>query len=209
MVCFASSRYSRLDAVDIRTVGAMSQSSRKSVRNPYKGHQNRSMVAPISAPLQWPVDRVEAGEDDMPSLKNLFFGFLAGVIATVTIHEIIKYYLHQAGYIPLEAWSMDPVGVTGLPKIASDALWGGFWGSIFAFILGNVPTGSMTLKGALLGMLGPAIIGVLTVIPLVKGAPLFFDGEPVLIGSVLLILAGFGAMTAWLYGFFSSGCRLP
>jgi hypothetical protein len=187
----------------------MPQCPSKQVRIPYKGCEKKSKVGTISELTKSAVDRVEAGEDDMPSLKNLFLGFLAGVIATVTIHEIIKYYLHQQGYIPLEAWTMDPVAVTGLPKIVSDALWGGFWGSIFAFILGNVPTGSMTLKGALLGMLGPAIIGVLTVIPLVKGAPLFFDGEPVLIGSVLLILAGFGAMTAWLYGFFTSGCRLP
>lgn len=153
--------------------------------------------------------RIGIGEDDMTGLKNLILGFIAGAIATVTIHEIIKYYLNQHGYIPLEAWSMDPVAVTGLPKIASDMLWGGFWGSIFAFILGDRPTGSMTVKGALLGILGPAIIGVFLVRPLVSGAPIFFDGEPTLILSVLAILAGFGAVTAWLYGFFNSGCRLP
>ena len=146
---------------------------------------------------------------DGTSLKNIILGFLAGVIATLTVHEIIKCFLFDAGYIPLAPWAMDPVSPFGLPKLVSDALWGGLWGSIFALILGNVPTGSMTLKGALLGIVGPAILGVFILVPLVKGAPMFFDGEPALVISVLAILAGFGSVTAWLYGFFSSGCRFP
>jgi hypothetical protein len=38
---------------------------------------------------------------------------------------------------------------------------------------------------------------------------MLFGGDLGLVGSVLLILAGFGAATAWLYGFLASGCRLP
>ena len=145
----------------------------------------------------------------MTIVKNLFLGFLAGVIATLTVHEIIKFFLHDAGYIPLVAWSMDPVDPFGLPKLASDAFWGGLWGSIFSLFLGSAPSGSMTMKGIVMGLLGPALLGVFIIVPLIKGAPLFFDGNAILIGSVLLILAGFGSVTAWLYGFFTAGCRLP
>jgi hypothetical protein len=76
--------------------------------------------------------------------------------------------------------------------------------------VGGAPRGSMTLRGLLFGILGPALIGVFVAVPLVTGRfPLFFDGAPNMIGSVLLILAGWGAATAWLYGFFTSGGRLP
>ena len=105
---------------------------------------------------------------------------------------------------------MDPAGPFEIPQIASDALWGGLWGVIFALILGDVPKGSMTFKGILLGMIGPALIGIFILVPLLTGRiPLFLGGDGNLIGSVLLITAGFGAATAWLYGFMTSGCRLP
>lgn len=143
------------------------------------------------------------------SLKNILFGFLAGVIATVTIHELIKCYLFDAGAIPLKPWDMSPVGPWDVPHIVSASFWGGLWGSILALIFGNQPHGSMTLRGIVFGLIGPAILGALLWVPLIKGQAPFFDGEPVLIGSVLLILAGWGAVTAWLYGFFTSGCRLP
>lgn len=145
----------------------------------------------------------------MVSAKNLFFGILAGVIATLTVHEIIKDFLFGAGYFPAAPWSMAPVDITGIPKIISDALWGGAWGAIFAATLGNIPMGSMTLKGALMGIVGPAILGVFVAVPFIKGKALFLGGNVELMAAVLLILAGFGAVTAWLYGFFNSGCRLP
>ena len=147
------------------------------------------------------------------TLKNLILGFIAGAIATLTIHEIIKYFFFDAGVIPLQPWDMTPIaggpfpGV--IPKIVNDAFWGGLWGAVFALILGNVPKGSMTLRGILLGIVGPAVLGVFVLVPLLKGAPLFFGGNIPVIVAVLSILAGFGAVTAWLYGFLASGCRLP
>ena len=144
------------------------------------------------------------------SLKSLILGFIAGAIATVTVHEAINYILLQAGIFDRVPWSLEPVPGFGFPQIVSDAAWGGLWGVIFALILGSVPKGSMTLKGAILGILGPALIGVFILVPILTSKfPLFFNGDLNPIGSVLLILAGFGAATAWLYGFFTSGCRLP
>jgi hypothetical protein len=144
------------------------------------------------------------------SLKSLILGFIAGAIATVTIHEAISYLLLQAGIYSSTPWSLEPTAGFGIPQIASDALWGGLWGVVFALILGNIPKGSMTLKGLILGILGPALVGVLILVPILTAKiPLFYNGEPNAVGSVLLIGAGFGAVTAWLYGFLTSGCRLP
>lgn len=143
------------------------------------------------------------------SLKSIIFGFIAAVIATLTAHELIKCVLFNAGYIPIAPWSMAPVEPLGVPHIVSASFWGGLWGVVMALIYGDRPEGALTIRGAIFGIVGPALLGALLWVPLLKGQPPFFDGQPVLIGSVLLILAGWGAVTGWLYGFFTSGCRLP
>ena len=141
--------------------------------------------------------------------KNLALGFIAGALATATTHELIKLILFKAGVFPSEPWSMAPASISGLPEIASAVFWGGIWGAIFASLLGDVPEGSMTIRGAALGILGPALVGIFLLIPFLKGEAFFAAGDPLLIASVLLICAGFGATTAWLYGYFNSGLKLP
>lgn len=143
------------------------------------------------------------------SAKNLVFGFIAGAIATATVHELIKFALFHAGVFPNAPWSMEPATVTGMPELASAVFWGGVWGAIFAILLGDEPQGSMTMRGAALGILGPATVGVFLLIPFLKGDPFFAGGDPNLIASVLAIFAGFGATAAWLYGFMASGFKLP
>jgi hypothetical protein len=143
------------------------------------------------------------------SFKNLLLGFVAGAIAMVTVHELITMWLLNAGYASRVPWSMEPSALTGYPQIATDAVFGGVWGAIFALILGNVPRGSMTVRGALLGLIGPALVGALVVIPLIRSEPPFYGNDINLIWPVLVSGAGFGIAAAWLYGFFTSGCRLP
>ena len=135
------------------------------------------------------------------SPKNILLGFAAGAIAVVTVHEIINFLLLQAGVFPRVPWSMAPAAMTGLPQIVSDVFWGGLWGGLFAFIQDSIPGDSLTIKGLIFGIVGPAIIGVFILVPLITGRfPLFFGGDPKLIVSVLLILAGFGAAMGWLLG---------
>lgn len=141
----------------------------------------------------------------MKSLKHLILGFLAGAIAVVTVHEIVNFVLLQAGIFPRIPWSMEPAAMTGLPQIVSDAFWGGLWGILFVLIVDNIPGRSMVIKGLVFGIVGPAIIGVFILVPLLTGRfPLFFGGNPQLIISVLLILGAFGAGMGWLYGLFTS-----
>jgi len=129
---------------------------------------------------------------DSAASKKLALGFVAGAIATVTAHEIIDYILHAAGIFPRVPWSMTPAGVTGVPQIVSDIFWGGLWGVLFALISDKIPGENLTVKGLIFGIAGPAILGVFILLPLITGRfPLFFGGDVKLLGSVLLILAGF------------------
>lgn len=143
------------------------------------------------------------------SFKNLLLGFVAGAIALVTVHELIALWLSSTGHSVRSPWLLEPSTLTGLPQIATDAVWGGLWGMVFAVILGNAPEGSMTLKGLFLGLVGPALIGVLVLVPLIRGETLFLNADLNAIWPVLVLGAGLGAATAWLYGFFTAGFRLP
>jgi len=135
------------------------------------------------------------------SVKSLVFGFVAGAIAVVTAHEVINFILLKAGLFPRVPWSMEPAAMTGVPQIVSDMFWGGVWGILFVLFYGVIPGGNSTVKGLVFGIIGPAILGVFILVPLITGRfPLFFGFDVTLLGSVLLILAGFGAAMGWLYG---------
>jgi hypothetical protein len=151
----------------------------------------------------------------MSLLKTIVLGFIAGAIATLTVHEFISWLFNTywAGWERV-SWSQELVPLAFwpgkfIPKILSDTFWGGLWGSVFGLILGSRPQGSTTFKGILMGIVGPAVIGVFLAIPLITNKfPPFFGGDVSKIVPVLCILAGYGAVTAWLYGFFRYG-RLP
>ena len=48
------------------------------------------------------------------SLTKLVLGFVAGVIAVVTAHEIINFILYTGGIFPRVPWSTTPAAMTGV-----------------------------------------------------------------------------------------------
>jgi hypothetical protein len=151
-------------------------------------------------------------ESEGLSLKALILGFIAGAIATLTVHELVKGVFFDAGVIALKPWDMTPIDsgpfAGSLPKIASATLWGGVWGALMGMAFGREPEGSMTLRGLAFGITGPALIGVFLLVPLFKGTAPFLGGNLEAMGAVLCILAAWGAVAAWLLGLFSYS-RLP
>lgn len=156
-------------------------------------------------------------EIGMNAIKSIALGFIAGAVATVTVHEFVSWLFNNpmlwTGWDRV-SWDMEPVSnilfpdIT-VPKIVSAAFWGGLWGALIGLILGPRPQGSTTLAGIILGIVGPALIGVFIAVPLItERFPPFFGGDSSKIVPVLVILAAWGSATAWLYGFFRY-CHLP
>lgn len=147
----------------------------------------------------------------MNMLKAMVLGFIAGAIATVTVHEIISAVFNNTAYWTgwgRVSWDLSP-NEFGVPNLVSAMFWGGLWGALFPVIFGTLPKGPLTFKGLLYGIIGPALIGVFIAVPLLtQRFPIFMDGRAELVVPVLVILAGFGAALGWLYGFFAYK-RLP
>ncbi len=151
----------------------------------------------------------------MNALKSIVVGFIAGAIAAVTVQELVSWlFVHYwTGWNEIP-WSTEPVPSLVypdivMPWIASTALTGGLWGALFGLILGWKPEGMMTIRGAILGLVGPGLIGAFLTMPYLahKSSPLL-DGNVSEIVPILCIAAAFGAVMAWLYGLISFG-RLP
>ena len=147
----------------------------------------------------------------MNMLKAVVLGFIAGAIATVTVHEIVStIFTHTSIWTGWDraSWDMTPNDM-GVPKIASATFWGGLWGALFPVIFGTMPRGALTFKGLFYGLIGPALIGVFVAVPLItQRYPIFLDGDISKVVPVLAILGAFGAAVGWLYGFFAYK-RLP
>jgi hypothetical protein len=143
------------------------------------------------------------------TLAGVLLGFIAGVLAFASAHELLSQCLFNNGYTSRAPWPMEASPLTNLPQIVTDAGVGGLWGALFALILGNPPKGAMTVRGAILGLFGPGFLGTLIALPLIRGEPVLVNNDVSSIWPVLLLGAVFGAVATWLYGFFTSGCRLP
>lgn len=153
----------------------------------------------------------------MNAFKAIVLGFIAGAIATVTVHEFVSWLFNNpdlwTGW-DRTSWSKEPVSNiilpdVQIPQIFSAMFWGGLWGSLFGLILGSRPEGPLTFRGAAMGLVGPAILGVFLAVPLLTGRfPPFFGGDVSKVVPVIVILTCYGAATAWLYGMFRYK-RLP
>ncbi|HET6389558.1 hypothetical protein [Hyphomicrobium sp.] len=151
----------------------------------------------------------------MDALKSIVFGFIAGVIAALTIQEAISWlFVHYWNGWDAMPWSTAPtpsllLPTLELPWIAGTAITGGLWGALFGLILGWKPEGMLTIRGAILGLFGPGLISAFIAMPYLahRQSPLL-EGNVSEIVPILCISAGFGAVAAWLYGLFSWG-RLP
>lgn len=151
----------------------------------------------------------------MNVLKSLGFGFIAGVIAAATVQEAISWlFVHYWTGWDAEPWSLRPMPSLLIPSVVlpwmiGNGITAGLWGALFGLLLGWKPIGMMTIRGAILGLFGPALIGAFIVVPHLAGKPSpLLEGDVGQIVPILCMSAGFGAVTAWFYGLFSWG-RLP
>ncbi|MFC0385294.1 hypothetical protein [Muricoccus vinaceus] len=126
--------------------------------------------------------------------RTAALGFVAAAISVVVFHQGLIWLLHKAGYVPNAPWSLRPVGPWGVPALANLCFWGGLWGILIAFVLRGV-RGAALLAGFLIGVLGAAMVGW-TLVPSLRGQPLFAGGNTVALLRSALINGTFGWGTA-------------
>lgn len=141
----------------------------------------------------------------LPPLPRAVVGFLAGFLATVTIHQCVILALPLIGINAFPAYSLRPTAPLGVPLFISLAFWAGIWGILYVFIADRLPNAlPHWLGGALFGILGATLAGW-TVIAAIKGQPLFSGFNPDRLMAAIIANSIWGAalpfFSTWLSRF--------
>jgi hypothetical protein len=125
-------------------------------------------------------------------IRRIGFGFLAGALAVVVLHQFTVLLLHQAGAVPNFPWSMRAVGPYSVPAILNQMFWGGLWGIGFALVGHLIPIRNWLARGAAYGVLGPWLLGNGLLVPYFRGGTYLFGLQPSRMWIGFLIQIGFG-----------------
>ncbi len=123
----------------------------------------------------------------MPSsIVKIVGGFIAGALAVLIFHQGMYVIMQSMGLplrgtpwnmatsVPLwpEFFGMLKIGPVRVPAIASQSIWGGLFGILFAFLIDRMPGGLAIIKGFIFGMIFPMLLGSWLLVAMIKGAPL-------------------------------------
>jgi hypothetical protein len=141
-----------------------------------------------------------------PSIATvILLGFVAGFLATLTVHQIAIGLLHLLKAVPSPPWSLRPVAPLGVPSVLNLAFWGGLWGVawalVWSFFADRMPRAwPLWLAGFVFGALAPTLVGWFVVAP-IKGQPVAggFNLARMWIGPLVNGIWGLG--TALIYQF--------
>jgi hypothetical protein len=101
----------------------------------------------------------------------LLIGFVAGALATLTLHQATIWLLTVVGALEVTAYSWWPVPPFGVPHVINLAFWGGLWGCVFALMADRLPRRwPLWLAGLLFGAIAPTLVGWFVIAPL-RGQP--------------------------------------
>ena len=127
--------------------------------------------------------------------RRLFFGFIAGFLATLIFHQLTLALLWSIDLAPFGPFPMAATKPFGVPAVFSLAFWGGIWGIVFAWIDSTFPArAAYWLAAFLFGAIFPSLIALLVVLPL-KGKPLGGGWHPPLLITAFLINGAWGVGT--------------
>jgi hypothetical protein len=132
-------------------------------------------------------------------LRNFFtrwiYGFIAGLLATLTFHQIALLLLRTAGIAPFAPYNMTATQPFGIPAVFSLALWGGAWGILFAILHSRFPGNFNYWIAAFgFGAIFPSLVALLIVAPM-KGNPIGGGWHGPMLLTALLINGAWGAGT--------------
>ena len=103
---------------------------------------------------------------------TLFFGFIAGYLATLIFHQLALALMWSMDFAPYKPFSTTPTRPFGIPAVVSLAFWGGLWGMLLALILVRISSGKRYwLTAVLFGAVCPSLVALFVVLPM-KGQPM-------------------------------------
>ena len=103
--------------------------------------------------------------------KLVILGFIAGFLATITFHQMALWVLWKAGVAPFRPYVFTAVPPFGIPAVISLAIWGGFWGVLFALVQQRFSSDRYWGTAFIFGAVFPSLVALLIVLPL-KGKPI-------------------------------------
>ena len=66
-------------------------------------------------------------------------GFVAGALATLTLHQLAIGLLYALGAVQNPPYSLRPIPPLGVPSVLNLAFWGGVWGIVWALVAERMP----------------------------------------------------------------------
>lgn len=120
------------------------------------------------------------------SIVKIVGGFIAGALAVLIFHQGMYVIMQSMGLplrgtpwntatmVPLwpELFGLLKIGPVRVPAIASQSIWGGLFGILFAYLIDHMPGGLAIIKGLIFGMIFPMLLGSWLLVAMIKGAPL-------------------------------------
>ena len=126
---------------------------------------------------------------------RLSVGFVAGLFATLTFHQLMLSLLWALGVAPFGPFPMAATQPFRVPVVLSLAFWGGIWGILFALVDGRFPRrGGYWVTAFIFGAIFPSLVALMVVLP-IKGRPMGGGWNPVLLLTAFLINGAWGIGT--------------
>jgi len=133
-----------------------------------------------------------------PPSKVLGLAFAAGFLAVPFFHQPMLALLGAVGVTSAVPYVTHPIPPLGVPRILSQAFWGGIWGIVFLLVSPRFPRGmGYWITAVLFGALALSLVAWFVVAPL-KGLPVAGGSRPAAIATALLVNGAWGSGTALL-----------
>jgi hypothetical protein len=103
-------------------------------------------------------------------LVRIACGFVVGFIAVSLFHQPVWGLFYATGMSPVAPYPLQPIPPFGVPRLLSQAFWGGMWGLVLASLIWRRDGAAYWLIAAAFGLVALTLTG-LYVVPLLKGLP--------------------------------------
>lgn len=125
-------------------------------------------------------------------------GFLAGFLATITLHQLMLTLLNELGLTTRRAFVIQPTDPFGVPAVLSTAFWGGLWGIMLTIVTKHkYSTEQYWLWALVFGTLAPTLASWFVVSPL-KSDPIAGGWRISTMVTTVLVNAAWATGTALL-----------